>query len=29
MAKSRIGEDLYNKLVKNYTFKQWNKFIIN
>ena len=26
MAKSRIGEDLYNKLVKNYTFKQWNKF---
>ena len=26
MAKSRIGPDLYDKLVKNYTFKQWNKF---
>ena len=26
MAKSRIGEELYNKLVKNYTFKQWNKY---
>lgn len=26
MAKSRIGEKLFNKLVKNYTFKQWNKY---
>jgi UDP-galactopyranose mutase len=26
MAKSRIGEILYEKLVKNYTFKQWNKY---
>ena len=26
MAKSRIGEKLYEKLVKNYTFKQWNKY---
>lgn len=26
MAKSRIGENLYNKLVKDYTFKQWNKY---
>lgn len=26
VAKSRIGEDLYNKLVKDYTFKQWNKY---
>ena len=26
MAKSRIGEDLYNKLIKNYTYKQWNKY---
>ena len=26
MAKSRIGEKLYDKLVKNYTFKQWNKY---
>jgi len=26
MAKSRIGEELYNKLVKNYTYKQWNKY---
>lgn len=26
MAKSRIGEKLYNKLVKEYTFKQWNKY---
>lgn len=26
MAKSRIGEELYDKLVKNYTFKQWNKY---
>jgi UDP-galactopyranose mutase len=26
MAKSRIGETLYNKMVKDYTFKQWNKY---
>ncbi len=26
MAKSRIGNILYEKLVKNYTFKQWNKY---
>lgn len=26
MAKSRIGEKLYEKLIKNYTFKQWNKY---
>lgn len=26
MAKSRIGETLYNKLIKEYTFKQWNKY---
>jgi UDP-galactopyranose mutase len=26
MAKSRIGEELYEKLIKNYTFKQWNKY---
>jgi UDP-galactopyranose mutase len=26
MAKSRIGEKLYDKLVKNYTYKQWNKY---
>ena len=25
MAKSRIGEQLYEKMVKQYTFKQWNK----
>ena len=25
IAKSRIGEILYNKLIKNYTYKQWNK----
>ena len=25
MGKSRVGEDLYNKLFKDYTFKQWNK----
>ena len=24
MAKSRIGNILYNKLIHNYTFKQWN-----
>ena len=26
MAKSKIGEILYNKLIKDYTFKQWNKY---
>lgn len=26
MAKSRIGDKLYEKLVKDYTFKQWNKY---
>jgi UDP-galactopyranose mutase len=26
MAKSRIGEKLYEKLIKDYTFKQWNKY---
>jgi len=26
MAKSRIGEQLYEKMVKNYTYKQWNKY---
>ena len=26
IAKSRIGEELYEKLVKNYTYKQWNKY---
>ena len=26
MAKSRIGNELYEKLVKDYTFKQWNKY---
>jgi UDP-galactopyranose mutase len=26
MAKSRIGEVLYEKLIKNYTFKQWEKY---
>jgi len=26
MAKSRIGETLYNKLIKDYTYKQWNKY---
>lgn len=26
MAKSRIGEKLYEKMVKNYTYKQWNKY---
>jgi UDP-galactopyranose mutase len=26
MAKSRIGEVLYEKLIKDYTFKQWNKY---
>ena len=26
MAKSRIGEILYEKLIKDYTYKQWNKY---
>jgi UDP-galactopyranose mutase len=26
MAKSRVGEKLYDKLIKDYTFKQWNKY---
>ena len=26
MAKSRIGNKLYEKLIKDYTFKQWNKY---
>lgn len=26
MAKSRIGEELYEKMIKEYTFKQWNKY---
>jgi len=26
MAKSRIGELLYNKMIKDYTYKQWNKY---
>jgi UDP-galactopyranose mutase len=26
MAKSRIGNVLYEKLIKDYTFKQWNKY---
>lgn len=26
MAKSRIGVKLYDKLIKDYTFKQWNKY---
>ena len=26
MAKSRIGYKLYDKLIKDYTFKQWNKY---
>ena len=26
MAKSRVGEVLYEKLFKNYTFKQWGKY---
>ena len=26
MAKSRVGEELYLKIFKNYTFKQWNKY---
>lgn len=26
MAKSRVGEVLYEKIFKHYTFKQWNKY---
>ena len=26
MAKSRIGNKLYEKLIKDYTYKQWNKY---
>lgn len=26
MAKSRVGNILYNKMFENYTYKQWNKF---
>jgi UDP-galactopyranose mutase len=26
MAKSRVGEELYEKVFKNYTFKQWEKY---
>jgi UDP-galactopyranose mutase len=26
MAKSRIGEVLYDKLIRDYTYKQWNKY---
>lgn len=26
MAKSRVGEKLYEKMFKNYTFKQWGKY---
>jgi UDP-galactopyranose mutase len=26
MAKSRIGNILYDKLIKEYTYKQWNKY---
>lgn len=26
MCKSRVGELLYNKMFKNYTYKQWNKY---
>jgi UDP-galactopyranose mutase len=26
MGKSRVGEELYNKLFKDYTYKQWNKY---
>jgi len=26
MAKSRIGNKLYDKLIKDYTFKQWDKY---
>jgi UDP-galactopyranose mutase len=26
MAKSRVGEELYKKIFRSYTFKQWNKY---
>jgi UDP-galactopyranose mutase len=26
MGKSRVGNDLYDKLFKDYTYKQWNKY---
>lgn len=26
IAKSRMGEKLYDKLIKNYTYKQWEKY---
>ena len=26
VAKSRVGEVLYNKIFKDYTYKQWNKY---
>ncbi|MDP4291380.1 MAG: UDP-galactopyranose mutase [Bacteroidota bacterium] len=26
MAESRVGEELYKKMIRNYTFKQWNKY---
>lgn len=26
IAKSRVGEELYKKIFKDYTFKQWNKY---
>lgn len=26
VAKSRVGEDLYKKIFKDFTFKQWNKY---
>ena len=26
MAKSRIGTKLYDKMIRDYTFKQWNKY---
>lgn len=26
IAKSRVGEVLYNKIFRDYTFKQWNKY---
>jgi UDP-galactopyranose mutase len=29
MALSRIGNTLYEKLIKDYTFKQWNKYPID
>lgn len=26
IAKSRVGEELYKKIFRDYTFKQWNKY---